>query len=125
LNDGVVHEVCLKQQEYAERALARLRDVENHSERPKRCDVCGPEISALDDYFATGPLGQRQDDPLSQYDWLEVQKHCLAEWRSLDDMIAVVTRASRSPEWEGDVLERMLSEIAEAVGTVDRIDQSE
>lgn len=70
LNDAGVHRSCLVEHGLADRALARLRDVDEHRGRPKLCAVCSQPITDPDDYFSTGPLGDGPDDPLQAVSWI-------------------------------------------------------
>ena len=111
LNDAVVHQACLRQKDYGGRALAQLDDANAHRTLPKLCDICGRSIDLPEDYFATGPIGEEVGSPLSDFSWLQMHHACLRSWDRRAEFESAVSLVSRSPEWEGDVLERLLAEV--------------
>ena len=111
LNDAGVHRSCLVEHGLADRALTKLREVEEHRRLPKVCVVCGHSISSPDDYFSTGPLGDGPDDPLQAISWIQAHLSHLPGWERTPELIEVLEETSRSAEWEGDVLERLLARL--------------
>ncbi len=111
LNDAGAHRACMVEHGLADRALRKLQDVENHRGRPKVCVVCGQSITGPDDYFSTGPLGDGLDDPLYAVSWIEAHLSHLSRWEGTPELVRVLEETWRSPEWEGDVLERLVGRV--------------
>jgi DNA-directed RNA polymerase subunit N (RpoN/RPB10) len=119
LNDAGVHRSCLVEQDLSDRALGKLREFDEHRDRPKTCAVCGRPITDPDDYFSTGPLGDGPRDPLQAFSWIEAHLSHLPRWERTPELIRVLEETSRSPEWEGEVLERLLAMVRSAEEPVD------
>lgn len=115
LNDAGVHRSCLVEHGLADGALKKLQEDHEHRGRPKICVVCGQPITDPDDYFSTGPLGDWPGDPLQEFSWIQAHLSHLPEWKRTPDLIRALDEASRSGDWEGDVLPRMLARIRSAV----------
>lgn len=114
VNDAVVHRRCLAERPYGQRALAKLESYQQHQGRPKVCQVCGLAIADPDDYFALGPISDYPDEPLARFDWFQAHLHCLRDWDGTPGLVRAIEAVSRSAEWEGDVLERLLEQIRRA-----------
>jgi hypothetical protein len=111
LNDAGVHRACLVEHGLAHRALQKLQDFADHRGRPKVCVVCGQSITDPDDYFSTGPLSDGPDDPLQAVSWIEAHLSDLPRWEGTPELVRVLEESSRSSEWEGDVLERLVARV--------------
>lgn len=111
LNDAGVHRSCLAESGLSDRVMTKLRQVEEQRRRPKICVACGDVIVDPNDYFSTGPLGDGPGDPLEEFSWIEAHVSHLAEWEGTPDLVRTLEMVSRSAEWEGDILERLLERI--------------
>lgn len=114
LNDAVVHESCLSEQEYASIALNALTEFEVHRKRPRRCDICGQLINQPASYIGLGRLVDDASEPLHEFNWFQAHKVCLQSWSRREELITALLKASRSLDWEGDALERLVNEIQSA-----------
>lgn len=111
VNDAVVHSHCLAEHPYGQRALGKLESYQQHQGMPRACQVCGLVVTDPDDYFTLGPISDFPDEPLARFDWFQAHSHCLRDWDGTAGLVSAIEAVSRSAEWEGDVLERVLEQI--------------
>lgn len=101
LNDAAVHEHCLDEEPFHDSALRKLRSVDERQGRKKICCVCQCAIDDPSDYFATGPLADKSDDPIAAADWIEAHVTCLPKCTRRQELVELLESVSRSAEWEG------------------------
>lgn len=116
-HDAVVHESCymshpLKQEveDYFELADSYKRIW------PPLCQVCDVQIKNPDDFFYTGIVCRKKEDPLFRYNGLAVHLTCVRKWTLAEEVLAVFRKmAENEPPDDRSGIQYAISRIQKAL----------
>lgn len=110
-NDGVVHFDCFNKHPLHKDAKLRLALIENAKKGGRICDCCHEKIAKPDDYFTVGFLTGKNDSPLAKYNFLQLHKSCINNFKEIQQLTDLLLELDNSGMWGGDTLKRLLKDI--------------
>lgn len=115
LSDGSFHEACLHKDVRAGEALRRVEEWAAHVGPGKRqCAVCGMQVVDPDNYILIEHLSERDDDPLSFFNYVHLHRTCIPKWDARVRFDALAKDRLASGAWKGSYLPHLIEQIGAA-----------
>lgn len=115
-SDRAFHVECFQSHPLAEKAQTRYEEIMARSGPGNRfCVVCKGAITDPDDYFTVGHLVDDEHHPLYRYNYTQAHRSHLSAWAELTYVYKLIEDLKQSGTWQGEALDRLLTELSAAV----------